>query len=56
MRTAAGLRQIEDVTRGFTGAALPARARRRVDGMLVRPDAPMMRTVPVLVGLVALAV
>jgi alpha-1,2-mannosyltransferase len=60
MRAAAGPRQIEDVTRGFTGAAVPARARRRVDGMLVRPDAHVMRAVPilgpVLVGLVALAV
>ena len=56
MRTAAWPRQIEDVTRGFTGAAVPARARRRVDGMLVRPDTYLTRTVPVLVGLVALAV
>ena len=56
MRTAAWPRQIEDVTRGFTGAAVPARARRRVDGMLVRPDAYLTRTIPVLVGLVALAV
>ena len=56
MRTAAGTRETEDVTRGFTGAAVPARARRRVDGMLVRPGAHMMRTVPVLVGVVALAV
>jgi len=53
MRAAAGARQIEDVTRGFTGAAVPVRARRRVGGMLVAPDA---RVVPVLVGVVALAV
>jgi alpha-1,2-mannosyltransferase len=48
------------VTRGFRGAAVPARARRRIDGMLMRPDAHVMRAVPVmgpvLVGLVALAV
>ena len=56
MRAAAGARQIEDVTRGFTGAAVPVRARRRVDGMLVTPDARVLRAVPVLVGVVALAV
>ena len=60
MRPTAGPRQIEDVTRGFTGAAIPARARLRVDGMLIGPDAHVMRAVPVLgpvlVGLVALAV
>ncbi|HWN00230.1 MAG TPA: glycosyltransferase 87 family protein [Streptosporangiaceae bacterium] len=44
------------MTRGLTGAAVPVRARRRVDGMLVRPDARMLRAVPVLVGLAALAV
>jgi alpha-1,2-mannosyltransferase len=44
------------VTRGYTGAAVPAQARRRVEWMLVRPDARVLRAVPVLVGLVALAV
>jgi alpha-1,2-mannosyltransferase len=56
MRAAAGPRQIGDVTRGFTGAAVPAQARRRVDAMLVRPDARVMRAIPVLVGVAALAV
>jgi alpha-1,2-mannosyltransferase len=56
MRAAAGARQIEDVTRGFTGAAVPVRARRRIDGMLVTPAARVLRAVPVLVGVAALAV
>src|SRR5689334_24179414 len=60
MRATAGPRQIEDVTRGLTGAALPARGRRRGGWMLMQQDAHAMRAVPVLgpvlVGLVALAV
>ena len=44
------------MTRGYTGAAVPAQARRRVEWMLLRPDERVMRAVPVLVGLVALAV
>ena len=47
------------MTRGFTGTAVPAQARRRVEWMLVRPDARVLRAVPVLgpvlVGLLALA-
>jgi hypothetical protein len=57
MRAAAGPRQIEDVTRGFTGAAVPMRARRRVDGMLLRLETRGTRAAPVLlVGLMALAI
>src|SRR5436305_1549304 len=56
MRAAAGARQIGDVTRGYTGAAGPVGAGRRFDGMLVAPDAGVLRAVPVLVGVVALVV
>src|SRR2546422_886524 len=56
MRTGIRPGQIGDVIRGFTGAVAPAQARRRVDGMRVRPEARGMRVTALLVGLAALAV
>ena len=54
MRAAAGSRQIGGVTQGFTGAAVPVRARRRVDEMLLRLEA--RAALVLLVGLVVLAI